>query len=520
MGFALPRMLASNNWVLAGSKTASGKPYLCNDPHLELNRLPAVWYEAVLRWRASSSLRYAVGATFPGLPGMAIGRTPELSWGVTHAFMDCMDSWIEECKEGKYRRGDEWLPFTARRETIRRKKNLPLEITFFENQHGILDGDPFAPGFYLATRWSCRDGGAEGLDATYAILVAKNVEEGQATLGRVSNCSWNWVLVDREGNIGYQMSGKMPIRSADVSGMVPLPGWDPKNDWKGFYPSEQLPRTLNPREGFIVTANDDLNGLGKVRPINLCMASYRAEADQRNAQPSRQTNPGRMKQLQLDFYSTQAEQFLKIIRPLLPEFAASHAEAVRLLENWDYVYSSDSQAAFLFEVFYRALIFQVFGSDKCSFGLPVLARVWDETCIFFDFYGNFDRILLAEKSAWFGKRSRDEIYRAVLGRMFKQPSEALRSNPYGPNAPFAFGRKVSALFRVRSDARDARQSRDGAPGSNLPRRGTRNVLCSFVTLPDGYGHRRDPDYSRGWSKRSFPVQMVCQSFAGLDRGEI
>jgi len=90
------------------------------------------------------------------------------------------------------------------------------------------------------------------------------------------------------------------------------------------------------------------------------------------------------------------------------------------------VYSSDSQAAFLFEVFYRALIFQVFGSDKCSFGLPVLARVWDETCIFFDFYGNFDRILLAEKSAWFGKRSRDEIYRAVLGRMLSSPPK-----PYG-----------------------------------------------------------------------------------------
>jgi penicillin amidase len=443
---ALPRMLASNNWVITGAKTASGKPYLCNDPHLEINRLPAVWYEAVLRWGLSNSLRYAIGATFPGLPGMAIGRTPELSWGVTHAFMDCMDSWIEECRDGKYRHGNEWFPFTARNETIQRKKNSPLEVTFYENQHGVLDGDPFTPGFYLATRWSCRDGGAEGLDATYAILVAKNVEEGQAALGRVSNCSWNWVLADREGNIGYQMSGKMPIRSADVSGMVPLPGWDPKNDWQGFYSSTELPRSINPQEGFLVTANHDLNGLGKVNPINLCMASYRADRIEAILRRPGKRTVEEMKQLQLDFYSTQAEQFLKAIRPLLPEFAASHSQAVALLERWDCVYSSDSQAAFLFEEFYRALIFEVFGSDKCSFGLPVLNRVWDETCIFFDFYGNFDRVLLAEKSAWFGERSRDEIYQAVLGRVLSVAPKPYRETRRVRMRHLLFGGKFPLFF--------------------------------------------------------------------------
>jgi penicillin amidase len=420
----LPRMLASNNWVVAGARTDSGKPFLCNDPHLELNRLPAVWYEAVLRWGKTNSSRYAIGATFPGLPGMAIGRTPELSWGVTHAFMDCMDSWIEECQDNKYRRDKEWLPFTVRKETIRRKKHPPLETTFFENHHGVLDGDPSAPGFYLATRWSGRDGGAGGLDATYDILIAKTVEEGRTALARVSNCSWNWVLADKTGNIGYQMSGKMPIRSPGMSGIVPLPGWDPGNDWRGFHPPEDLPRTFNPAEGIIVTANNDLNAMGKVGPINLCMASYRA--DRISAVLSR---PGKrtleeMKKLQLDFYSVQAEQFLKVIRPLLPEFKTSHYETVRLLESWDYIYSSSSKAAFLFEEFYRALICEVFGGHDCAFGLPVLDRVWNETCIFFDFYGNFDKVLLAENSLWFGKRSRDEIYRIVLEKILDIPPKA------------------------------------------------------------------------------------------------
>lgn len=413
---ALPRMIASNNWVVAGANTQSGKPFLCNDPHLEVNRLPAVWYEAVLRWGPPNKPRYVIGATFPGLPGVAIGRTPELSWGVTHAFMDCMDSWIEDCRDGKYRRGDAWFPFAVRKETIKRKKHAPLETEFFENDHGVLDGNPAQAGLYLATRWSCRDEGAAGLDATCAILTATTVEEGQAALGQVSNASWNWVLADSKGNIGYQMSGRMPIRAPGLSGLVPLPGWDPANDWRGFEPPEALPRALNPREGFIVTANNDLNALGKVHPINVCMASYRADRIS-----SVLSCPGRrtieeMKALQLDFYSIQAERFMTIVRPLLVEFTASHTEAARLLENWDMFYSSESKGAFLFEEFYRALICEVFGNGECSFGQPVLDRIWNETCIFFDFYGNFDNVLLSENSSWFGPRSRAELYRAALAK--------------------------------------------------------------------------------------------------------
>ncbi len=392
---ALPRMMASNNWVLSGAKTASGKPFLCNDPHLEINRFPAVWYEAVLRWNARDGPHYAMGSTFPGIPGVAIGRTRDLAWGVTYAFMDCIDSWIEECREGKYRRGDSWLPFTPRKEIIRRKKNPPVEVLFYENSHGVLDGDPSEPGHYLTTRWSCREDNAPtALDSTCAILLAKTVEEGQAALGRISNSAWNWVLADRLGNIGYQMSGKMPIRPRGISGMVPLPGWEPANDWQGFYAPEDLPRALNPSQGFLATANHDLNYLGKVHPINLCMASYRADrisailsaqdgrarlssarrtphrttprrAEDRRALPAPQSPGGMtlqdMRAIQLDLYSPQAELFMAIIRPLLPEFAAPHAEAIRVLQEWDFNYASESKGAFVFEQIYRALICEVFG---------------------------------------------------------------------------------------------------------------------------------------------------------------
>ncbi len=425
---ALPRMMASNNWVLAGDRTASGKPFLCNDPHLEVNRLPAIWYETVLRWRSPDGPHYVMGGTFPGLPGVSIGRTRDLAWGITYAFMDCMDSWVEDCRDGKYRRDDEWLPFETRKEIIRRKKNPPVEIVFYENHHGVLSGDPTEAGYYLSTRWSGRDEtSAATLDAGCGIVEARTVEEGQASLGRISNSSWNWVLADRAGNIGYQMSGKAPRRRSGVSGLVPLPGWDPANDWKGFHAPEDLPRAFNPPAGFLATANQDLNYLGKAHPINVPMASYRA--DRINAVLAR---PGRvtleqMQKLQLDLYSIQAELFMPIICPLLTEFATRHGEAVRLLTEWDLTYASESKAAFLFEQIYRALVSEVFGEATGSFGGKVLERILAETCIFYDFYGNFDRVLLAVQSVWFGSRSRTEIYRAALAKALVTLPE-----PYGP----------------------------------------------------------------------------------------
>ena len=444
----LPRMMASNNWVIAGNKTRSGKPILCNDPHLEVNRLPAVWYEAVLRWGPPGDRQYAIGATLPGLPGVVIGRTRELAWGVTYAFMDCIDSWIEDCRDGQYRRGDTWHPFKVRTATVRRKKNPPLELRFYENDHGVLNGDPHKPGYYLATRWSCGEQtSAAAIDVTCGLLAARTVAEGRAALGRLANSSWNWVLADRAGNIGYQMCGKLPRRRPEVSGLVPLAGWDPANDWQGFYTAEELPRALNPREGFLVTANQDLNDLGTARPINICMASYRAERIASELARAASLTLEQMQRLQLDLYSTQAQQFMALLRPLLPEFAAKYPEAVRLLESWDLCYRSDSRAASLFEEIYRALVEEVFGSGPEGFGPEVLKCILNDTCLFYDYYGNFDRILLAQDSVWFGRRSRTELYRAALARALPTPLQTyghrcrvrMRHLLLGGKLPLCFG---------------------------------------------------------------------------------
>lgn len=399
---ALPKMMASNNWVIAGSKTASGKPILANDPHLETNRLPNVWYETVL----THGDRYALGATMPGLPGILIGRTNDLAWGATYTFMDAIDSWIEQCKDGRYLRNrNEWAPFRERKEIIQRKKKTPVEVTFYENEHGVLDGNPKQEGYYRATRWSGSHTGALSLNHAIEMWHAASVAEGMDHLGKFES-AFNWVLADRHGNIGYQMSGLMPKRRVGVSGLVPLPGWKPENDWDGFVDYRDLPRCLNPEQGFFVTANNDLNGWGKTKPINLSMGPYRAERITELISQQASLRVYDMMNIHFDVYSLQAEEFMRVLEPLLPNTPAG-----RILAEWDCSYAKHSAAAYLFEQFYRRLLQTVFG--RHGLGEEVTGFLAQESGIFVDFYSNFDRILLSEDSVWFAQEKRDDIFRRV-----------------------------------------------------------------------------------------------------------
>lgn len=423
---ALPRATASNNWVVAGHKSDSGRPLFANDPHLEITRLPQIWYLATLHWKTDAGPRYALGASLPGTPAIIVGRTPDVAWGVTFACADCVDSWIEECREGRFRRGEQWLPFQVRREIIRRQRKPPVELTFHENEHGVLAGDPHAPGLYLSTRWSCGEGtSASSIQAALAMFSAATVEEGRRWLGQLNNSSWNWVLADRAGNLGYQMSGRIPLRPQGVSGLVPLPGWDAANDWRGFALPEDLPRALNPPEGFLVTANHDLNALGRVRALNLPMAGYRAERIEALLRQRERFTVEDMQALQLDLFSPQAERFRAVLQPALKAAAAQGQRNARILLGWDLRYDTASEGACLFEQFYRELILEVFGAEE-NFGPEVTRYLLDETVLFTGFFGNFDRILLSENSAWFGPRSQAALFERAWNRVANVPPQ-----PYG-----------------------------------------------------------------------------------------
>jgi len=405
---AVPRMMASNNWVLSGKKTVSGKAMLANDPHLEVNRLPNVWYELFFEQED----RFVYGATMPGVPGIFIGRSNDLSWGATYSFMDAEDSWIEKCKDDKFYREDSgWCPFQSRKEIIKRKSKEPIEVIINENDHGVLDGDPSVEGLYLATKWASSKSGAVTIINIFKLLDARTVEEGMNCLGKVES-SWNFVLADNKGNIGYQMSGLMPKRRDGVSGFIPLPGWNKKNDWNGFESFENLPRVINPNDGFFVTANNDLNKYGNVKPINMPMGHYRSERITQLLNEDKKFSVEDIFQMHMDVYSIQAETFMKILKPLLPD-----TENGKILIDWDRQYNPESEGAYLFEEFYKELYREVFG--KNNMGIEVIDFLKQETGTFTDFYLNFDKILLMETSSWFNGQTREDIYKRSLEKILK-----------------------------------------------------------------------------------------------------
>ncbi len=433
---AVPRFTGSNNWVVDGKHTKSGKPLLCGDPHLEVNRLPAIWHEIVVRLPRETM----TGFSLPGIPSIVVGRNRNIAFSPTYSFMDMIDFRIEECRDGMYRRGNRWIPFDVRREVIRTKKGKDIKIDFYENEHGILEGNPFEPGFYLVRSWSAQKGcGAQELNVIHNVMRSKTVREAMKHYRNLDSASFNFLIADVSGNIGYQMSGRLFARPRGVSGLLPLPGWENRFNNRGFVPKTSLPFLYNPPEGIIVTANQDLNYLGKSDPINLPMASYRADRIIQMLKKRRKLDTEYMKEIHYDLYSLQAEKFMKLLTPLVPDTPNG-----RLFKEWNLTYKGDSMGASLFESVYRAILKKVFGDY--GFGRETVSYLLEETSMFNDYFGNFDDIIFNRKSAWFRFGTREDVLKMAVDEGLKD-----KVKPYGRTRKLyfknlLFGDKIPSFF--------------------------------------------------------------------------
>jgi len=396
---SLPRLKASNNWVIAGSRAKSGKPILCGDAHLDSARLPGIWHEVRLR---SNDLWFA-GCTIPGIPLPALGRTDSLAWSPTYGYMDVIDFFVEEVKDGRYRRGEGWRDFEVRAETIKLKKGEPWRVLFYENEHGTLEGDPSEDGYYLSMAFTLGKGrGAASLNSGVALLTSQTVGEALPLFAEVDFCSQNWVCADRKGNIGYHQSGRCPVRAEGGSGLLPVPGWDPAFDWKGTYPVDCNPSLFNPPEGYIGTANQDINYCAKTRVCNLPMGDWRARRIHELLGERDDHTIASMQEMHYNLCSKQGEDWMPLIRPLLPE-----GQAADLPRNWDLCYGSDSIAASVVKNVYTEFARMVFGEQ--SLGEDVISHLMEETIIFCDFTGLFDQVMRQWESLRFGDKNRDDL---------------------------------------------------------------------------------------------------------------
>ena len=306
----------SNSWVVHGSRTASGRPILANDPHL-LIEMPSVWWEVHV---VSDRLNVA-GVTIPGIPFVVIGHNARVGWGLTNVGADVQDFFVEQLDETRqrYRVADRWLPLVVRRHEIRvRGQSEPIRFDVRSTRHGpILNAEEWQevrPGdsaestdlreTVLALKW---DAILEGVSAVafHEMASAANWTEFVAAVRLFSAPAQNFVYADVEGNIGYAMSGLLPVRPGS-DGSIPTPGWDMGTDWQGSVGVAQIPAELNPASGQIVTAN---NEVGRHLPFVVTrdwVAPFRAQRIAALLGESRALDIGAMMKIQADITSLSA----------------------------------------------------------------------------------------------------------------------------------------------------------------------------------------------------------------------
>ena len=241
--------LGSNNWVVSGDYTATGKPLLANDTHLELS-VPPIWYQIHLTAPSFN----AKGFTLPGAPLIVVGHNDHIAWGFTNNGADVQDLYIETFNPAapeQYKVNSKWQQAQVIDEVIHVKNapDDPLKVVI--TRHGPIVHEE--AGKFYALKWTALEPG--GLGNTYNLMSkANNWHEFREVMKRVWGPAQNAVYADIDGNIGYLMAARVPIRKKG-HGEVPVPGDTDDYEWTGYIPFDQLPKALNPDDGIIVTAN-------------------------------------------------------------------------------------------------------------------------------------------------------------------------------------------------------------------------------------------------------------------------
>lgn len=354
----------SNNWVVDGSKTTTGKPLLANDPHLSI-QMPAVWYMNALHCTTvSDACPFNVaGYSFPGVPGVVIGHNDRIAWGVTNTNPDVQDLYIEKinpANPNQYEYMGKWEDMELDNELIKVKGAPDVSVQVKVTRHGPIMSDVFE-GITepLALQWTATREISHLLDAVFSLNQAHNWQEFRAALRDWDVPAQNFVYADAEGNIGYQTPGNIPIR-AQGDGTLPIPGWTGEHEWTGYIPFDELPSVLNPSDHYIVTANNQV--VPNSYPYMLgtdWAAPYRATRIQDLVLAKGKLSPDDFQTIQGDVYSIPLVELRQYIKPLtfdnfLPRRAMDYVNA------WDGRMTRDSQGAAILEATYHALVEELF----------------------------------------------------------------------------------------------------------------------------------------------------------------
>lgn len=343
--------IGSNNWVVGGEMTRSGLPLLANDTHLAI-QMPSIWYENGLHCVESTpSCRFnVVGFSFAGSPGVIIGHNAHHAWGVTNEAADTSDLFIERINPddpSQYEVEGEWVDFETRTETFRVAGEDDATAEVLTTRHGpVIDGTYLDEGAFddsstvgtpdeyaVALAWKTLQPSTI-IEAFIGINMASSYQEFATAAGKWDIAPQNLVYADIEGNIAYIATGEIPVR-ASGDGRYPVPGWTSEHDWIGTVPIEEMPRMLNPPQGFIATANQPVLRPGSDPLIGTDAASgYRASRITEMIRSTASHDVQSMQEMQMDTRDGGAEVVIPHLLGVDPKGDETVADIQERLQGW------------------------------------------------------------------------------------------------------------------------------------------------------------------------------------------
>ena len=359
----------SNAWAVSGSKTVSGQPLLANDPHLAYNQ-PPWWYEIRLK---SDNFNFG-GYGLYGFPLPVIGHNEYIGWGFTNVMTDDMDFYIESLNEDQtqYYVDGEWRDLLIEEEEITLKSGDIRKITIRSTHRGPIVSkihrDAKALNKAISFQWTEYDAFDE-TTGLFMLAQASNWEEFSEASKMFGAPGQNWTYADKEGNIGWRPSSKVPIR-LDAEMLIPFDGTTTKHDWQGYIPFDEMPYSFNPDKGYISNGNNKIIGDEYPYYISRYWADpSRGEQIDRRLRIDAKFDVNDMKSILNDITSPFGQEYAPLfIANYTQGFSDEGDKIYDMLKGWDGIESIDSGATVAFHAVYLQLVQNLFQDELYSFG--------------------------------------------------------------------------------------------------------------------------------------------------------
>ena len=412
-----PLKIGSNNWTAGPDLSPGGKPIVANDPHLEANILPGPWYPCGL---IAPNLR-AIGVTIPGMGGMVIGRTNHIATGVTNAYGDTQDLYVEAVdpeNSDNYLEGNVSIPFEVIEETWR-FKDQTAESGFKEEKikirrtrrGSVISG--VMPGLQTDKVISVRYSGFEAMAPSIGferLMGCQTVAEVRRALKDVNQISLNFVFADTRGDIGWQVTGKLPIRTQG-EGLVPFVVKDSMDNWTGWIPWDDMPHIVNPERGWVGTCNH----LTVKRDYPYHYTTHASPSQRYRRLMELMDAPGKKSvDDHWEFQRDATNLMAKKIAPVMSRVLLEHEDTKKmgqLLAEWDFVDSSDKAAPTVFQATYREFALLVYADELGDDLARAMLNNW------YFWQERLQKMVLENKSPWFDnlktsdkKETRDDLF--------------------------------------------------------------------------------------------------------------